>query len=312
MRGGRLRVCSLCVATLAVVALTTGCSDGPGTRGSGATPPPTKAPPAKTPPPAPPEPLEEPLPLPSRPFTSGDILDAPEITLEGTEVGDAAFGFPSDGRMPEHVVLPLPRGCRVVKRTRNVISLRCQGDYGAIFGFYSRLTQPYEATRRRFGGVFADYGRIGVFRASRAHLLQIDIGKGEHATVAVRTGGAPLRVRGEPDGPIASDPPLPDFADGTDRFLRAFGAYRCGNVKVEVNVRSIVWTHAEVQTECRRIALSPAGADGAARVVCGEIVGREADLGARAARYRSEGLIVRGIGPNAEIDGQRCTLEVAR
>ena len=88
--------------------------------------------------------------------------------------------------------------------------------------------------------------------------------------------------------------------------------YRCGGNRVEVNVRSIVWTYADVQTECRRLAVSPGGADGAARVLCGEIVGRESDLGARAARYRTEGLVIRGIGPNVEIDGQRCTPELAR
>ncbi|MCC7538397.1 MAG: hypothetical protein IT379_19390, partial [Deltaproteobacteria bacterium] len=253
------------LATLALGALLLGCSDTPRPPAPAPTSP-NRAP--QPPPPTPPPPVAEPVPLPSRPFRSGDLLDHPSITLEGAESGDAAFGFPTDGSMPRHVTLPLPRGCRIVKRTRNVISLRCDAEYGAVFGFYSRLTQPFEATRRRFGGVFTDYGRIGVFRASRSHLLQIDIGKGEHATLAVRTGGAPLRVLGEPEGPIADDPPLPDSADGTDRFLRAFGSYRCGGNRVEVNVRSIVWTYADVQTECRRLAVSPGGADGAARVLC--------------------------------------------
>lgn len=293
---------------LALVLATSACSDG----APRATP---SAPPTKAPPPAPPrtEPVHEPVPLPARPFRSGDVLDAPEITWDAPEAGDVAFGFPPDGRMPDAIVVPLPRGCRVVKRTRNVVSLRCPGDYGAVFGFYSRLTIPYEATRRRFGGQFADYGRIGVFRASRAHVLQIDIGKGEHAMLGIRTGGAPLRVRGEPAGPIGDDPPLSEIADGTDRFLRAFGAYRCGSVRTEVNVRSVSWTYGEVQTECRQIAVSPTGNAGAVRVICGELVGRESDLGAaRAQRYRSEGFVLRGVGTGIELDGQRCTVDVAR
>jgi hypothetical protein len=239
------------------------------------------------------------------------VLDDAAITIEGAENGDAAFGY-NQGSPPPHLVVPLPRGCRVVKRTRNVISLRCPGDYGAVFGFYTRLTAPYEATRRRFGGQFDEYGRVGIFRREPPLMMTIDVARGDHASLGIRTGGAPLRVRGEPAGPIETDPELPDFADGTDRFLRAYGAYRCNGSPVFVNVRTVVWRRGEVETECRNLALSPAGSGGAVRVICGNIVGREEDLGGRGSRFRAEGFVIRGLGTTAEIDGSRCTPDPPR
>lgn len=295
------------IATATLALATSACSGG------GETPPPAPpvTPPARTPEPeatanAPPPPL------PRRPFAAGDLLDAPEITIEGTEAGDAVFGYRARGAI-DHVTVPLPRGCTIVKRTVNVVALTCPGAYGAVFAFYTRLTEPYAVTRHRFGGQFDEYGRVGIYRADKRQTLVIDVAQGTHAHLGIRTGGVPLRIRGEPDGTPAVDPPIPDTVDAPGRLLRAYGAYRCGDQPILVGVRGIVFDRdRDTETECRRLRLESAGSGGAVRAVCGELPGSVERLGARAQAYRSAGLTLRAVGPDVELDGQRCTADLGR
>ncbi len=281
--------------------------------GSDATPPPPA--PVVTPPTPPSEPEPPPgppPPLPHRPFAAGDLLDAPEITVEGTEAGDAVFGYRARGAI-DHVTVPLPRGCTMVKRSATVAVLTCPGAYGAVFAFYTRLTEPYVVTRHRFGGQFDEYGRVGIYRADKRQTLVVDVTQGPHAVVAIRTGGVALRLRGEPEGTPAVDPPIPESVDARGRLVRAYGAYRCGSQPVLVGVSGLVFDRdTDGESECRRLRLQTAGAAGALHVVCGELTGSTERLGARAQTYRSSGFTLRAIGADVEIDGQFCTADLGR
>lgn len=296
------------IVALFVAAAVSACSSGSDT------PPPAPVTPAQPPSRAEPDPPADtpPPPLPHRPFATGDLLDAPEITVEGTEAGDAVFGYRARGAL-DHVTVPLPRGCTIVKRTNNVVALTCPGAYGAVFAFYTRLTEPYAVTRHRFGGQFDEYGRVGIYRTDKRQTLVVDVTQGTHALLGIRTGGVPLRIRAEPEGSPAEDPPVPDSVDAQGRLLRAYGAYRCGSEPILVGVRSIVFDRdRDTETECRRLRLETAGAGGAVRLVCGELTGSVERLGARAQAYRSSGLTIRPVGGDVELDGQRCTAEGGR
>lgn len=178
--------------------------------------------------------------------------------------------------------------------------------------YYSRIHRDFG--RDMWGGNWNEEEQFAFFARPFEKGMRIGISSDrEEALYGAVTNGAELRVQHEPAGAPAADPPATEAMGPEDLFLRAFGAWRCGDREVFVGVRRIVVASRDADVVCNEVTLEPGGG-AKVRVKCTSV--RDDDEGVvpagTGARWTGAGLLIDLGGREISFDGRGCRRKTGR
>lgn len=236
------------------------------------------------------------MPPPTKAFAAGDTIPEGFAREPEGKVGHDAF---VGG-------VPIPWRCRVVSRTKTAIAAKCNVTSGMARSYYSRIHKGFD--RDLYGFQQPEEEQFAFFSRPFETGMQIDITSDRsEALFGAVTKGAELRVQHEPPGAPAADPPATAAMGPDDLFLRAFGAWRCGDRDVFVGVRRVVVATRDADAVCNAVTLEPGGGP-KVRVKCSSV--RDDGEGVLPAgtgdRWTRDGLVIDLGGRDIAFDGRGC------